>query len=91
MDDIPVGNVLEVIAAFDSAIALGQDIEAVMRQRIFDPLGMNNTRYEPPVNERAEMATVYTQNEEGELVVAADHYDPAWHPGGGGLECYMFI
>ncbi|MAT92914.1 MAG: serine hydrolase [Halioglobus sp.] len=63
----------------------GQIIGDFMRERIFGPLGMTATRYEPPADERDGMATVYTQDADGELVAARTHYDPAWNPGGGGL------
>lgn len=74
----------DVLAAIIQVVT-SQDIEEVMRTRIFLPLGMHDTRYEPVPGERKEMATVYTQNADGDLVLAADHYDPAWNPGGGGL------
>lgn len=63
----------------------GRIIGDFMRERIFEPLGMHDTRYEPPPRERDGMATVYTQNAAGDLVETSSHYDPAWNPGGGGL------
>lgn len=78
------GASADVLAAVIEVIT-GQIIGEFMAERIFQPLGMVDTRYEPPENERAGMATVYTQDADGNLVEAASHYDPAWNPGGGGL------
>ena len=78
------GYSADVLAAVIEQVT-GKNIEEVMRSRIFEPLGMNDTRYEPPRDQRASMATIYTQNSDGELVIAADHYSPDWNPGGGGL------
>lgn len=78
------GYSADVLAAVIEQVT-GKNIEQVMQARIFEPLGMADTRYEPPQDQRGSMATVYTQDSEGDLVVAADHYDPDWNPGGGGL------
>ena len=48
---------------------------------------MSDSRFVPPPGERDGMATVYTQDENGDLVRADPvKYDPeGWTPGGGGL------
>lgn len=63
----------------------GQPIAEVMRERVFAPLGMDDTRYFSPGDDRAPLATVYTQDADGELVEAAPPFDRDWTPGGGGL------
>lgn len=63
----------------------GRNIEDFMRERIFRPLGMTSTRYEPDPQDREHMATAYTQDADGELVPAPLHYSTEWNPGGGGL------
>jgi len=78
------GASADVLAAVVEAVS-GQGIEDFMRARIFEPLGMRDTRYEPPPEERDRMATVYTQDADGDLVPASSHYSPDWQPGGGGL------
>ena len=78
------GASADLLAAVVQEIS-GQMIGEFMVERIFVPLGMTDTRYEPPQDERGAMATVYTQDVDGKLVEATSHYDPAWNPGGGGL------
>ncbi|MEH6592538.1 MAG: serine hydrolase domain-containing protein [Halioglobus sp.] len=78
------GYSADVLAAIIQVIT-GQGIEVAMRERVFDPLGMSNTRYEPLPAQRAEMATIYTQDSEGELVVVPDRNHTGWNPGGSGL------
>ncbi len=63
----------------------GQPIFTAMRERVFDPLGMENTRYFSPGDDPTPLATVYTQDPDGELIEASPSYDRAWTPGGGGL------
>ncbi len=74
----------DVLAAVVEEVS-GQGIEDFMRERIFEPLQMDVTRYEPPEDERGAMATVYTQDADDNLVVAPPHYSTEWDPGGGGL------
>jgi CubicO group peptidase (beta-lactamase class C family) len=66
-------------------VASGQTIADFMQQRIFQPLGMQTTRYLPDVINRDELATVYTQDEEDKLVLAPLPDDTRWAPGGSGL------
>ena len=67
-------------------VVSGQSIGEFMQSRIFQPLGMSDTHYTAHGLNRDAPATVYTQNEDGELVLAALTYDARdWTPGGGGL------
>ncbi|NND66188.1 MAG: beta-lactamase family protein [Halioglobus sp.] len=66
-------------------VITGQTIFEAMRERVLVPLGMENTRYFGPGDDPTPLATVYTQDENGELVEATPAYDRAWTPGGGGL------
>ena len=59
----------------------GQDPETFLRERIFDPLGMDETTGWLDQRETARLAKVHTHNEAGELVVdtgfwASDFYSP---------------
>jgi len=74
-----LARVIEVVA--------GDPFDQVLSVRIFEPLGMSDTRFVPPPGDRQGMATVYTQDENGDLVPADPvRYDPeGWTPGGGGL------
>lgn len=63
----------------------GESISDFMQQRIFQPLGMQETYYLPPPGQREELATVYTQDENGDLVLAPLPFDTEWTPGGSGL------
>lgn len=74
----------DVLAVIVEVIT-GQPIAQAMRERVFAPLGMENTRYFAPGDDPAPLATVYTQDENGELVEASPAFDRAWTPGGGGL------
>ena len=68
-------------------VAAQEPFDAFLQKRIFDPLGMASTSFLPGADDRAEMATVYTKNKEGELVAVeipnSDAQD--WTPGGSGL------
>ncbi|GAB5452370.1 MAG: hypothetical protein Hals2KO_26980 [Halioglobus sp.] len=78
------GYSADVLAAV-AEVVTGERIADLMRARIFAPLGMVDTRYEPLPQDRAEMATIYTQDAEGDLIVVPDRYDTDWNAGGGGL------
>ena len=78
------GFSLDVLARVIEVIS-GDSISAFLQARILQPLGMKNTGYLPPPSERGVFATVYTQNEEGNLVDAPLPYDTSWTPGGGGM------
>jgi CubicO group peptidase (beta-lactamase class C family) len=68
-------------------VAAGEPFDEVLAHRIFEPLGMSDSRFVPPPGERDGMVTVYTQDENGNLVRADPVlWDPeGWTPGGGGL------
>ena len=68
-------------------VAAGEPFDIFLEKRIFDPLGMSSTSFLPPETQRAGMASVYTKNEDGELIeVEIPNSDaPDWTPGGSGL------
>lgn len=66
-------------------VASGDSISDFVQQRILQPLGMNATRYLPSPDQRDELATVYTQDINGDLTLAPLPYDTEWTPGGSGL------
>lgn len=67
----------------------GKPFRQVLRDRIFDPLGMVDTDFWLPPGKRSRLASLYTYDgQAGELVkVALEMYDepPEYTPGGGGL------
>jgi CubicO group peptidase (beta-lactamase class C family) len=68
-------------------VAAAESFDRFLERRIFTPLGMSSTSFLPPEGERGNMAKVYTQDEEKNLVLvdspASDAVD--WTPGGSGL------
>ncbi len=67
-------------------VASGVAFDDYLDSTIFRPLGMNATSYLPPEGDRSDMATVYTQNEDNDLVPAPTVIDASnWTPGGSGL------
>ncbi|MEM9254308.1 MAG: serine hydrolase domain-containing protein [Pseudomonadota bacterium] len=62
----------------------GQSIAEFFEENIFQPLGMKDTRYPLPETDLSNVATIYTQNSEGDLVLA-NEWVRDWTPGGGGL------
>ncbi|MEM8501251.1 MAG: serine hydrolase domain-containing protein [Pseudomonadota bacterium] len=67
-------------------VASGIPYDSFLKATIFAPLGMDATSYLPAVGGRANMAKVYTQDEEGNLVKAPARIDASnWTPGGSGL------
>ena len=67
-------------------VASGEPFEAFLARRIFEPLGMSATAFIAPPDRRGDLARVYTQDEDGELVLAPRETRPLdWTPGGGGL------
>ena len=68
-------------------VAADEPFDQFLQRRIFTPLGMDSTRYLPPLEERAGMATLYTQDENQDLV-RVEGRNPgglSWTPGGSGL------
>jgi CubicO group peptidase (beta-lactamase class C family) len=68
-------------------VAAGQPMPEILRRRIFEPLGMVHTEYLPPPERQADLARIYTQGEDGELVLMEKRIaeNREWTPGGGGL------
>ncbi len=85
-----LGYLIEVIS--------GSSLDAFFHQRIFEPLGMNDTYFYLPVAKRSRLATLYTEDENKKAVkapttmslsgtVTADYpaTDGTYFSGGGGL------
>lgn len=74
-----LARVIEVVAE--------QPFAEVLQQRIFAPLDMQATGFLPPADQQAEMARIYTQDENKNLVIVEKRVaeDKDWTPGGGGL------
>jgi CubicO group peptidase (beta-lactamase class C family) len=66
-------------------VVSGQSIGDFLQARVLQPLEMEDTRYLPPPTDRQALATVYTQDQSGDLIEAQLPYDTDWTPGGGGL------
>jgi CubicO group peptidase (beta-lactamase class C family) len=71
-------------------VAAGEPFDRFLARRIFEPLGMGSTGFlsaEAPEGASDDLATMYTQDEDGDLVrvpvPASDALD--WTPGGSGL------
>jgi CubicO group peptidase (beta-lactamase class C family) len=81
-----LGRLVEVLS--------GRPLGDFLRERIFEPLGMNDTGYLVPEEERPRVARVYTTNDAGDLEPAPEdgwifahqaHERAALQPGGHGL------
>ncbi len=73
-----LGRVIEV--------ASGQSFAEFLKQWIFDPLGMKATSFAKEAGDLSDLATMYTQNENGDLVATpAVSHSTEWYSGGGGL------
>lgn len=53
-------------------VVTGKPFEAVLKDEIFDPLGMSSTSFMSPPEERGDIATLYTHNADGDLVIRPD-------------------
>ena len=73
------GYLVEVLA--------GEPFDKVLKDRIFDPLGMPDTAFWAPPEKAARLAALYRQTPGGELVPQASEYltKPTLLSGGGGL------
>ena len=61
------------------ARAAGKDLETVMRERIFEPLGMRDTGFTVPAGQLHRLTTFYAPDAEtGELAVLDDPTDSWW-------------
>lgn len=80
------GHAADVLARVVE-VAAAKPFGAFLEERVFAPLGMTSTSFLPPENQWGGMATVYTQDEGGDLVaVESPNIDaPDWTPGGSGL------
>lgn len=68
-----LGCLIEVIS--------GESLEAYFHNHIFKPLGMNDSYFNLPAEKGARMPTVYTENENGEMIVWSSTFrgiDPAY-------------
>lgn len=80
-----LGRIVEVLS--------GQNLEAFMQTRIFDPLGMKDTFFLFDETDLENIATVYAHNELGEiipfdggdLIKNPNKNGAGWYSGGGGL------
>jgi CubicO group peptidase (beta-lactamase class C family) len=68
-------------------VAAGVPFDQFLRERIFLPLGMSDTSFLPPSEQRDRLAAMYTQDADGalELVPLPASDAPFWTPGGSGL------
>jgi CubicO group peptidase (beta-lactamase class C family) len=66
-------------------VASGQAFDAYLHERIFSPLGMNSTRFRFADPAPGQLATVYTQDADGALVVSQPDSDVDFPEGGSGL------
>jgi CubicO group peptidase (beta-lactamase class C family) len=68
-------------------VAAGEPFARFLTRRILEPLGMSKSSFLPPESEWGELATVYTYDDDGELLAVAKPGSDAldWTPGGSGL------
>jgi len=68
-------------------VAAGRPFPEILRERVFEPLGMAHTEHLPPPERQADLARIYTWDEDGDLVLVEQRIAEArdWTPGGGGL------
>ena len=66
-------------------VASGQPFDMFLEERIFNPLGMINTRFLHAVSDHHALAQVYTQDPNGELILAPKRIESGWNEGGSGL------
>jgi len=68
-------------------IASGQPFDVFLRENIFEPLGMRDTFFPKNLPEGVPLATLYGQNDDGELVLSdrTSYNELDWTPGGSGL------
>ena len=80
------GAALDVMAHIIE-IASGEPFDVFLRENIFDPLKMNNTYFPKNLPQGVPLATLYGQNEDGELILSnrTSYNDLDWTPGGSGL------
>ena len=74
----------DVLARVVEVVAM-QPYGQFVQERILTPLSMSNTSYLSADGLPKGTATVYTQDDNGDLVVAVPGFDAYWTPGGSGL------
>jgi CubicO group peptidase (beta-lactamase class C family) len=75
---VVLGRVLEVVT--------GRTLDVVLRERIFEPLGMVDTGFSVPAEKHARVVSVYTRSPEKRLVrLPPDPLNPRYLSAGGGL------
>ena len=77
-----LGRVVEVVS--------GQPLDAFFRERIFEPLGMDDTGFHVPADKHDRFTTMYRRTRDGLAATGSPNGDPfasppAWLSGGGGL------
>lgn len=66
-------------------VVSGKPYANYLAETVLQPLGMQHTHHLRPAGQRDELATVYTQDENGNLVATIPDHDGTWTPGGGGM------
>lgn len=67
-------------------VASGLPLDQFLQKELFEPLGMNATSFAKPGDDLSDLANMYTQNENGDLIeIAASSHTTEWTSGGGGL------
>lgn len=75
---VVMGRVIEVVS--------GQTLDVFLRERIFEPLGMNDTGFSVPEEKRRRVVTDYVKSPDSGLVAKPrDSLNPAFLSGGGNL------
>ena len=78
------GSSADVLARVVEVVS-GEAFDVFLEDRIFGPLGMDNTSFLHAVTDHEILAQVYTQDSNGELVLAPKRIDSEWNEGGSGL------
>jgi len=82
------GNAYEVLAAVAEA-ASGVRFDALVRDRILDPLGMDDTHFFVPEDKLDQLSAMYTRDEDGGLIEmrarSQEESPQTYFAGGGGL------
>lgn len=77
---------LDVLGALIESIS-GQNLEVFLQERLFDPLGMDDTTFLPSQEQQNRLAVVYCKNEKSQVLEPSVNLLPLARPvwGGGGL------
>ena len=78
------GSSADVLARVVEVVS-GEAFDVFLEDRIFGPLGMDDTCFLHAVTDHEILAQVYTQDSDGELVLAPKRIDSEWNEGGSGL------